>query len=220
LASQPTATVTATTTIAPTPTETLQPEIVIPEFFTENFDGKLENWDHFVIGDMENEIKTSIEKGFLNFEIVDKEQSYYTYYTPKTYSNVRIDVTTENRGNFNSVTTVICRYQEDEGWYEFDFDNGGIYRILYVKWNNDKVKTSPTVIAKGGSNLINTGKSVNNYSVICNDRTLSLWVNGTEVSSLVDDKFTLEDGYIGIGAATDKIFPIENRIDSVTISKP
>ena len=215
-----TATVTAQPTATITPTETPQPEVVIPEFFTENFDGNLDNWNHFVVGDPETEIKTSIEKGFINFAIAGKQQHYYTYYTLRTYNNIRIDIHSENRSEFNGIATVLCRYHEDKDWYEFNFDSGGLYQILYVKWNDDKTKTISTLIANGGSSLINAGKAVNDYSVICNDRTLSLWINGTEISTVIDNRFVLDEGYVGIGVASGNYVPVENRIDTFTISQP
>ena len=222
--SQPDLTATAATvstdeTAATVATETGQPE-ANSDSFTEDFNGSLDNWDHFVAGGPESQMKSSIDNGFLNFEIMSKGLHYYAYYTPKTYSNVRIDVRAENRGEFNSIVTIICRYSEDKGWYEFNINNGGLYQILYTKWNTDKQNTNSTIIANGGSTLIHAGKEVNEYSATCSDRTLSLSINGTEVRSEVDNKFVLDDGYVGIGAASEKLIPIEVRIDSVSVSQP
>ena len=221
-AASPTATATATATIAATmtPTATAQPEAVIPEFFTLDFDADLENWDSFIVGDTENEVKTTVEKSYMKFELNGKDQHYYTYYTLRTYNNIRVDIRSENRGEFNSIATVICRYHIDKDWYEFNFDSGGLYQILYVKWNDEKTKTISTLIANGGSSLINAGKNVNEYSVICNDRTLSLWINGNEISTVIDNRFVLEEGYVGIGVSSGKLVPVENRIDTLTISQP
>ncbi len=216
--SQPAATATVHATIAST--KTVQPE-VIPNFFTEDFNRSLDNWEHFTIGDQtENQIKTSIENGFMNFDIAVKGQRYYNYYAHKTYNNVRIDIHSENRGDFNNITTLFCRYHEDKGWYEFNFDNGGLYKVLYVKLNEDKTETSSTFVANGGSKLINTGRAVNDYSVICNDRTLSVWINGTKVNTVIEDRFVLEDGYVGFGVSPGKAVPVTIRIDSFTISQP
>ncbi|HMU93669.1 MAG TPA: toll/interleukin-1 receptor domain-containing protein [Anaerolineales bacterium] len=216
----PTATTPPTATATIPPTATAQPEVVIPEFFTVDFDTDLENWDTFLVGDPENEVKTSVEKSYMKFELSGKNQHYYTYYTLRTYNNVRVDIRSENRGEYNSVATVICRYHIDKDWYEFNFDSGGLYQILYVKWNDDKTKTISTLIANGGSSLINAGKNVNDYSVICNDRTLSLWINGNEISTVIDNRFVLEEGYVGIGVSSGTLIPIENRIDTLTISQP
>ena len=199
---------------------TSQPAATVSDSFTEDFNGDLKNWNHFIVGGLENGVKAGIENGFLNLEIKGKDQHYYTYYTAKTYSNVSIDVHTENVGQYNNTVTIFCRYNEDKGWYEFNINTGGLYKILYTKWNSDKQNTSSSVIANGGSNLVRAGKDVNEYTVTCDGRNLSLSINGTEVSTVVDNNFTLADGYAGIGIASEKLVPIENRIDSVTFSQP
>jgi serine/threonine protein kinase len=188
--------------------------------FTEDFNGSLDNWDHFVAGGDESQLTSSVENGFLNFEIKGKGLYYYIYHTPKTYGNVRIDVRAENRGEINSTVIIICRYNEDNGWYEFDINNGGLYKIVYTKWNADKQNTSSAIIANGGSTLIHTGKEVNEYSATCSDRTLSLSINGTEVRSETDNNFVLGDGYAGAGVASEKFIPVKVGLDSVSISQP
>ena len=213
-----------TETVAPKASETVHLETTQPkansDFFTEDFNGSLDNWDHFVAGGLESQMTSSIENGFLNIEIKGKGLHYYTYYTPKTYGNVRIDVRAENRGEFNSIVTILCRYNKDNGWYEFNINNGGLYQILYTKWNSDKQNTNSTIIANGGSTLVHAGKEVNEYSATCSDRTLSLSINGSEVRKEVDNKFVLDDGYAGIGVASEKTVPVEIRIDSVSVSQP
>lgn len=218
--SRPATTESGTTEIAATEaTETTPPE-ANSESFTEDFNGSLDNWDHFVAGGDESQLTSSVENGFLNFEIKGKGLYYYIYYTPKTYKDVRINLRAENRGEINSTVIIICRYNEDNGWYEFNINNGGLYKIVYTKWNADKKNTSSAIIANGGSALIHTGKEVNEYSATCSDRTLSLSINGTEVRSEVDNKFVLGDGYAGVGVASEKFIPVKVGLDSVSISQP
>jgi len=213
--SQPGITETATTgAIENTPSESNA------NAFTEDFNGSLDNWNHFVAGGQESQVTSSVENGFLNFEIKSKGLYYYLYYTPKTYSNVRIAVRAENRGSANNTVIIVCRYNEDKGWYEFNINSGGLYKILYTSWNTDKQNTSSKIIINGGSTLIHTGREVNEYTATCNDRTLSLSINGSEVRSEVDNNFVLGDGYAGIGVASEKFVPVEVGIDSVSISQP
>lgn len=213
----------ASVTEVPTVSENAQttPTPATLDFFTEDFNGTLDNWDYFSVGGgLEHDRSSTIENGFLNFEINGENQRYYAYYNAKTYNNVRIDVRVENRSKFNSIVSIICRYDEEKGWYEFNINNGGLYKIVYAKWNADKKNTSYNMITNGGSNLIHAGKEVNEYSVTCKDRTLSLSINGTEVSTIIDNDFALEDGYIGVGIASENSVPIADRIDFISINEP
>jgi hypothetical protein len=188
--------------------------------FTEEFDGTLDaNWKYFITGGPESQLTSSIQNGFMNFDIAGGNLRYYAYYAPKTYANVRVDARAENLGDSNSSVLILCRYNESKGWYEFRINSGGLYEILYSTLNADKIHVSSSRIANGGSNLIKVGKAVNEYSVTCSGRTLSLSVNGSLVKSVDDNQFLLEDGYAGFGAMSEKV-PVQIGIDSVGVSQP
>ena len=197
-----------------------QPE-ASQDYFTEDFNGDLgNNWKQFVIGGGESQLKANVDGGFLNFEINSKELHIFDIYTAKSYDNVRIDMHVENRGENNSIATMICRYDEEKGWYEFTVSNGGLYKIYYTKWNADKQNTSSVVIVDGASALIKGGKESNDYAAICNGRTLSLEINGSQARTVDDNQFVLESGNVGFGVASSTRVPAEIRIDSVSINQP
>lgn len=192
-----------------------------PDFFTEDFNGSLSNWEHAIAGGDENAATAGVDGGFLNLALNNKNMSYYTYYTARTYDNIRINVRVQNRSGAKNIVSLICRYNADKGWYEFRIDNGGLYTILYTSWNKDKRSTSSVVIGNGGFTSVHTSKGeVNEYSAVCNDRTLSLSINGDESRPKVDNQFLLQDGYAGVGLASDNVAPVEVGIDSVEFSQP
>jgi hypothetical protein len=189
-------------------------------YFTEEFDGGLSNWSYFLTNGDENKMDLSTSDGSLVFDLQGKNLWVYVLYEPYTYSDVRIDARVDNRGSNNNNISLICRYDENEGWYEFNVANSGLYQILYGKWNNDKNKASYATVADGGSNSIHQGKDVNEYTAICKDRTLSLFINGTETKTVQDNQWALREGFAGISASSFNDLPVKVEYEWVRLSEP
>lgn len=190
------------------------------DYFTEDFNGTLSDWKQFLTSGQASQANLSIKDGRLVFDIAAKNTWVYTYYSAKTFKDVRIDVTAENRGQNDNNVSLICRYSEDEGWYEFNVANSGLYQILYGKWDADKRKASYSKIADGGSNKIHVGKEVNDYAAICQGRTLTLMINGSQVNSVDDNQNALRDGYIGLGVSSFAHVPVTVEVESYKASQP
>jgi hypothetical protein len=146
------------------------------DFFTEEFNSSADLWSYFIIDGYqeknrlveEDEPKVSVrtDNGYLVFEINKNYQYVYVTYDPYIYTDVRIDVRAENFGVNNNNVSLICRYS-DQGWYEFNIANNGLYSILYAEWKPSKQGFVYHLIANGGSNKIRMGKDVNEYTAIC-----------------------------------------------------
>jgi hypothetical protein len=188
------------------------------EFFTEEFDAGNDNWTYFVTKNDttadDSGAAPITENGFLIFDL-KKYLNVYAMYDPYTYDNVRIDVRVDNRGTNNNNINLICRYS-DEGWYEIAIANNGLYWLYAF----DGIKGGYAKIADGGSNKIKPGKEVNEYSFVCNDRNLVVYVNGNEVRTYTDNLFVLRRGQVGVGASSFKDLPVKVEFDWVKISQP
>ena len=144
---------------------------------------------------------------------------YYLFYNAFTYEDVKVEARADNRGKNNNNISLICRYDEEVGWYEFNIANNGLYDILYaevldsgkIRWNR---------IANGGSNAINQGKEVNEYSITCQGDELTLNINGDEVISIKDKKYGLRSGQAGISVSSFDVLPILIEMDWLRISEP
>jgi serine/threonine protein kinase len=197
------------------------PGTAVEKFFTEEFNSVLDkNWTQFATGGNRNDMSANVKDGFLTFNLPATEMELYVNHTPETYDNVRIDLKVVNQNQNQASVFVVCRYQEDKGWYEFRIESDSFYRILYRSWNADKKGASSAKIYDGATPTIKTGKNTNEYTVICKDRTLALTVNGVEVRSVVDNNFVLSSGTVAIGAGSFKRSPIEISIDSLKVSQP
>jgi hypothetical protein len=192
------------------------------EFFTEEFDNDFADWSLFNVtgSDETNEDGLNLEtsNGYLVFDFSTKYLYSYLYYQPFDYGNVAVEARVENRGVNNNNISLVCRHS-DEGWYEFNVANSGLYNILYgsVKSSGD---IGYALLADGGSTKIKPGKDVNVYKIVCKDRKLSLYINGNETRVIEDNQYVLRSGKIGISASSFENLPVKVEYDWVTISEP
>ncbi len=202
-------------TEAPTivlPTETL----AAPDFFTEEFDGDLSNWEYFFTSGNEEKTSFYTEDGKLKFYLNDKYIYLYLLYAPYTYKNTVLTAVVENRGYNDNNISLICRYDPQDGWYEFNVTSGGLYQILVY----DKRDKHYKLIADGGSTAIHTGRDINEYAAVCNDRTLTLYINGVEARSVKENTYVLREGQVGISVSSFDSYPIEVEVESFKIDYP
>jgi len=211
-------------TEAPPPTATEPPVPQAQQFFTEEFDTPLSNdWSVFTITDPDvsdlEKVTVEADGGNLVWNFDSEYVYYYLFYNAFTYQDVKVEARAENRGKNNNNISLICRYDEEVGWYEFNIANNGLYDILYAEvLDNGKIRWNR--IANGGSNAINQGKEVNEYSIACQDDDLTLTINGDEVISIQDKKYGLRSGQAGISVSSFDVLPILIEMDWLRIGEP
>ena len=205
------------------PAATGEPVSTGQEFGTFDFDAPDDNWANVlnVTGPTTNVANMNVETkgGFLSFDVNTKDLYTYFNYTAFEYGDVRVDARVENRGTNNNNISLICRYTEDEGWYEFNIANNGLYSILHgiIQTGGTPVYS---LIYNGGSNKIKQGKDVNEYTAICKGRTLSLLINGSETRTVEDNKYVLRDGQVGISVSSFADLPVKVDFDWIKLSQP
>jgi hypothetical protein len=189
------------------------------QFFTEDFNSDISsNWTQEVdlndtTGD-KSQAKISVDNGYLAFNF-GKWLIGYEFYNPYTYKNVRIDISVDNRGTNVNDILLVCRASE-EGLYLVNVANSGLFSFYAF----DGTKKVYTRIADGGSNKIKTGKEVNEYSLVCNDKNLTLYINGSQVRSYTDNNYAFREGQVGVGVASEDQVPVKVNFDWVKISEP
>ncbi|MBI5351156.1 MAG: hypothetical protein HZB50_00800 [Chloroflexi bacterium] len=210
-------------------TPTILPEQTFPgaqQFYTEEFDANTDYWKYIAINGARSQIVDGIVGlmsirqvgGLLSFDLQGKGAWIYAIYQPFTYNNVRLDVKVANRGSNNNNVSLICR-KSDAGWYEFDIANNGLYEILYAKVQPDQT-VSYSYIADGGSAKISSGMAENEYGIVCQGNSLSLYVNGNEVRTLDENKYLLPEGNIGVSVSSFRDVPVIVDFFWVKISQP
>jgi hypothetical protein len=223
----PTNTVVPPTATEP-PTATPVPATATPEFlqyFTEEFEGDLKYWPSFVVDGRQSVIaKEAIPEAILVPEaggfLFDLQRTFlwaYATYDPFDYEDVRVDARVENQGANNNNVSLICRYSPESGWYEFNIANNGLFWIYHAKPREDGF-VSYKILGEGGSNKIKAGMDFNEYAIICQGNTMTLFINGTETKVIQDS--ALSSGKVGVSISSFITLPVKVSFDWVKISEP
>ena len=212
----------AAPTVTSTPTGQLPTPKPLPtgssRYFRDDFNSARMDWKTFVTSGEAGLFDLRVEEGFLVFDLGGREINAFALYQPEVYKNVRMDVRVANRGEAAYRVSLICRYDEEEGWYQFDVFNTGLYNIYYFDWNEDK-QADPTPLAEGGSDAMRVDGS-NELTVVCNDRDLSLFINGSEARTLSESIYFLRDGQVGVGVSSFTQLPALVGFDWLMVSLP
>ena len=226
----PTAVPPEPTEVPPTEAPATEPPATEPpapeaqQFFTEEFDNPLSaDWSVFTITDPNasdlEKVTVEADNGSLVWNFDSEYVYYYLFYSAFEYEDVKVEARADNRGKNNNSVSLICRYDEEIGWYEFNIANNGLYDILFAEvLDNGKIRWNR--VANGGSNAINQGKEVNEYSITCQGEELTLNINGDEVISIKDQKYGLRSGQAGISVSSFNVLPILIEMDWIRISEP
>jgi serine protease Do len=187
-----------------------------PAYFTEEFDGLIPDWSYFVMHGDENKMTLESGNDILTFDLEGENLYVYLLYDPYIYTDVRLDARVENRGYNNNNVSLICRYDQDYGWYEFNIANNQLYWIYAY----DELTQEYQELYSGGSTAIRSGKDVNEYTAICAGNMLALYINGVEAHTMTETRFAFRDGQVGISTSSFDVLPIIVEWDWVTISEP
>jgi serine protease Do len=188
-------------------------------YFTDEFDDSsdMNNYSYFMMsGDADDpSMNIYTENGQLVFDLNGPELWPYLTYDPYTYYDTEVDFEAENLGNNNNNVSIICRYDPDRGWYEFNIANNGLYNILYY---DGLVDHAYKRLFDGGSTSIHMGRATNQYTAICKGDSLSLYINGVLERTVHDSN--LSQGQVGISVSSFEDYPVLVNVNWLTISEP
>jgi hypothetical protein len=209
-------------TAVPQPTQPPVPQA--QQFFTEEFDSPLSNdWDIFTVTDSTNadpdKVTVEAKDGKLSWDFDSEYVYYYLFYNPFEYEDVTVELQADNRGRNNNNISLICRYDPDVGWYEFNIANNGLYWIYYAEVTQSG-EISYNLVVNGGSNSIHQGKDINEYSITCKGDDLSLTINGDEVKTVSERTYGLRSGQVGMSVSSFDVLPIQIEMDWFKVSEP
>jgi len=189
-------------------------------YFTQTFASDPLDWSLTQTHGDPNLFHAFVEAGRWNFQL-DGEYIYaYAIYESVTYHEVQIDARVINQGSSRNLVSLICHFNLDKGWYEFDVSSEGTYRILFAQWDEQTNEVNYSPLADGISAAILPGKVENTFSAICSGTYLVLRVNGIQLIALNDEEYGLNNGKIGIGVSSLDVLPIRLEFDSVSVSQP
>jgi hypothetical protein len=207
-------------TETPEPSPTFEPSpTALPRFFTNEFDSSLAGWVILQAGN-ESIPDVSTENDSLLLQMDSPFTWLYALYGPEEYEDVRIDVQFQNRAGTPASIGLVCRYGDEQGWFEFNVSTDGTYNILYGKWLTVGVAEYLPVTEDGSSTLIQPSGATQTIGLLCEGDTLSLFVNDILLRRVDVERFELANGKVGIAVSSFENVPVLAGFDWVRISEP
>lgn len=204
----------ATPTIPPAPTDTPIPAPP-PFFFTDEFDTPSTFWQFFQTGGTDAPL-TAFENGQLRINISSPDTWYLGIHNAHPYSNIfiRAKLSASPSGSVG----LVCRYNETQGWYEFNIASDGTYSALFGQWLAPGIAKYIPLATDANSGL-NPGNINSEIGLSCQDNFMILYVNETLLRRLDVTRYGLAEGNIGVTAASFVETPMTAFFDWVKVSQ-
>lgn len=134
----------------------------------------------------------------------------------RDYADLRLEVdATKVDGPSSGYFGVVCRFdQEQRDYYALVISTDGTYAI--AKTENNEFEFIQQGTAQTG--VIKSGDAVNNITADCVGDTLTLSVNGQQLSQVKDDDF--QSGWIGLIAGTRQESGLVALFDNFVVLRP
>jgi len=200
---------TATLALSPTP---------FPRFFTDEFDSSLAGWVILQAGN-ESVPNTKTENGNFIMQMDSPFSWLYAIYGAQDYANVRIDAQFTNQAGSPASTGLICRYSEENGWFEYNVSTDGNYNLLYGSWLAVGI-ADYLPITDGSSNLIQPSGAPQLIGLTCSDTALALYINDTIIRNVDVTNYGLTEGKVGVTASSFENTPVVVLLERVIVSEP
>ena len=200
-----------------TPTPELPPT-PLPRLFTNEFDSSLGGW---VILQAGNDSVPAIHTG--ESELLLQMDSPYTWlyalYGAQDYMDVRVDAQFVNRAGSPSSIGVMCRYSEENGWFEFNISTDGTYNVLYGRWLTVGIADYLPILSAPSKEIQPSG-AAQQIGLICYDDALSLIINEKLIRTVGVARYELNEGKVGITASSFENTPVIAAFDWVMVGEP
>jgi len=205
----------------PTPesTPTLEPSpTALPRFFTNEFDSSLAGWVILQANNDSNPtIKTEDDSLVLQLDV--PFTWLYILYGAEDYADVRMDAQFQNRAGSPASIGLMCRYSEENGWFEYNISTDGTYNVLYGKWLTVAI-VEYLPITDGSSNQIAPSGATQSIGLACSGATLFLYIDDTLFRQVDVARYELTEGKVGIAVSSYQNVPVLAAFDWVKISEP
>ena len=206
-----------TDTPVPTPTPEFTPT-PLPRLFTNEFDAPLAGWSILQTG---NEAPPTVktEGSSLILQMDSPFTWAYAIYDVQEYADVRFDARFTNQAGSPASIGLVCRYNETDGWLEYNVSADGTYNVLYGQWLANGIANYLPVLSSS-SNMIQPSGTSQEIGLICSGTTVSLFIDQTLIRNVDVSRFTLTSGKIGITASSYENIPVIAAFDWVSVSEP
>jgi len=210
------ATVTPTIIPSPTVTATFPP----PErYFTEDFNAAPGYWSVLYASGDSDRIEILNENSKLTFELYSPITWMYSIYGAFEYESVYIETRVESLGSEVNSMGLICHYNEQDGWYEFNISNDGSYSVLHGWWLAEGVASYAPILNDTSTQIVQ-GNSTNEIGLGCLNNTVQLYINGKLIRNLNVEHIGLTGGKVGLSLGSFEEVPVILSFDWIRVSEP
>jgi hypothetical protein len=207
----------ATQTSEPTPT--LEPSPTpLPRFFTNEFDSSLAGWVTLQAGN-DALPNISVEGGDLLIRMDSPYTWVYALYGAEEYEEIRVDAQFVNNALSPSSIGLVCRYSEENGWFEYNLTTDGTYNVLYGRWLAVDIAEYTPILSASSSEIRRSGEP-HEIGLTCSGANLSLYINQKLIRRVDVARYNLTEGRAGLTASSFENTPVIAAFDWVTVSEP
>ena len=203
-------------TSIPAPTDTPTPP---KRYFTEEFNAPPTYWSTLYASGDTSRVSILNEKGKLTFELYSLNAWVYAIYGAFEYESVHIETLVENHGSEINAMGLVCHYDEQEGWYEFNISSDGSYNILYGQWLADGIARYAPIL-NDTSERIKTGNAAHEIGLDCYENIVQFYINDKIIRKLDVARFGLTGGKVGLSLASFEEAPVILSFDWVKVDEP
>jgi hypothetical protein len=206
----------STATLIPPPTVTGTPP---PRFFTEDFDAPPAYWSTLFASGPAQNADILNRDGRLVFALYNPNTWAYAIFGAHVYESVNIQANFVNQGSDSNYAGVLCLYDEQAGWIEFNLSNDGSFSLLFGQWLAEDIARYTPILYETSAYIL-TESAVNEMGLDCFDDTVQLYINGKLIRKLDISRFELSRGKVGLAAASFETTPVIVGFDWVKVSQP
>ena len=161
---------------------------------------------------------TDYENGVYHiFVNLNNDDFFATRSLPFPSSDVRVEVdATKVAGSDNNDFGILCRYQDNNNLYQFVLSSDGYVGILKLVDGSMQSIAAETLLE---NSAVNIGNAKNHIRADCVGNTLTLYVNGQQVSTVQDTTF-VDNGAVGFFAGTYDNPGTDIHFDNFIVTAP
>jgi hypothetical protein len=207
---------TGTPTPVPPPTLTATPP---PRFFTEEFETVPAYWSTLYASGGSGGTDVLNRGGKLRFELYDQNTWAYTIFGVYEYEAVHIEARVENLASDVNYVGLLCNYNEQAGWFEFNLSFDGSYTLLFGQWLAEGIARYTPILDEPSLYILTEGGG-NEMGLDCYEDTVQLYFNGKLFRKLDVSRFDHPRGKVGLAVASFDDLPVIVAFDWVKVEEP
>jgi len=182
-------------------------------FYQDDFSNETTGWSRARTDEGITDYENGVYRIFVNME----NQDFLGTPGLALQSDVRVEVdATKVAGPDDNDFGVLCRYQNNNNFYQFFVSSDGYVGILKLVDGSSQNISADQLIDHPA---VNTGNSLNHIRADCVGDTLTMYVNGQQVLTAQDTTF-MNGGDVGVFAGTYDIPGTDIHFDNFIVKMP